>query len=394
MQSRKVKQIEANTAEYIKKPDSERRSGCLGEGKNELYMRTKKLISILTLITIVFMQLAVPSEAKSVSQIQSMVPREAMEYAKSHFRDYTADYYVGCGGKRRECQDLELGKPFIILKSDGFEQDEIYYYPISENGIIVRVMGIIGSDEGWSASFTEEWVDQIEGLNKKGLLADVFYDVKGHLNPIASENVTSVNGTITVDNNKGVIQKHLLKKINTLTIDRQPTIQLDEYARKLSTNTDSSKICQLYYQVKQGKYPCWAAAVATIVNYYMGSKYSAKNVCDEMNRYEGDEIGFSQLALSRYAISFNNLMTAPKIMSWNEIKSNISGKSPIYVSSRNSLGEGHALVAYGYSIAAGNKYVTFWNPHGMSVSSEFKTSGTKILVGEDAFIWRHSLSEH
>ena len=47
-------------------------------------------------------------------------------------------------------------------------------------------------------------------------------------------------------------------------------------------------------------------------------------------------------------------------MSWTKLKQNIDCKFPVYVSAKSSS-SGHALTAFGYTVAAGEKYVMFWN---------------------------------
>ena len=81
------------------------------------------------------------------------------------------------------------------------------------------------------------------------------------------------------------------------------------------------------------------------------------------------------------------------MMSWSSIKTNISKKYPVFVSAKSS-GSGHAVTAYGYSVAAGVNYVMLWNPgNNSSITAQFKSSGTTFVYNNEIYKWKYSISK-
>ena len=88
-------------------------------------------------------------------------------------------------------------------------------------------------------------------------------------------------------------------------------------------------------------------------------------------------------------------------MSWTKLKQNINCKFPVYVSAKSS-DSGHALTAFGYTVAAGEKYVTFWNSgirksngaYGDIMSAKYLSNGTTFNYASKTFTWKYSLSKY
>ena len=154
----------------------------------------------------------------------------------------------------------------------------------------------------------------------------------------------------------------------------------------------------------QGPYGlCWAASVATICNYLNGTNVTAKNVADKMGigYNTGGGLYEAQVALSKYGVTYNNYndsLNAQNRMSWSELKTNINNKYPVYVESHvngNISDDGHAVTAYGYSVAAGSNYVIMWNSGSeTSVTAEFKESGTTFAYNNKRYTWTYTLSKY
>lgn len=113
---------------------------------------------------------------------------------------------------------------------------------------------------------------------------------------------------------------------------------------------------------------------------------------------EGAGVYNAQQAMKAYGVSYNNLNDTAYRMSWTELKNNISGKYPVYVSAKSSK-NGHAVVAYGFTVAAGKPYVVMWNPgvnsgKGDSISAAFSESGTAFAYSNETFVWTYSVSRY
>ena len=103
-----------------------------------------------------------------------------------------------------------------------------------------------------------------------------------------------------------------LKKTDIEAIVNRDDIESrDGYTRGYSQNTSKIKLCTLYNYKGQGNYGmCWAASVASIVNYIKGSNISAATVCKKMNigYNDGATPGQAQLALMKYGVDYNLIL--------------------------------------------------------------------------------------
>ncbi|MCD7860190.1 MAG: hypothetical protein LUH51_08585 [Firmicutes bacterium] len=138
-----------------------------------------------------------------------------------------------------------------------------------------------------------------------------------------------------------------------------------------------AQTCAITNFVSQSnQYLCWAACVATIVNYktsYSGitDKAVAKAIDYGYTAARTDDI---LNAFDYYGLSYS--ATGSKI-GWSAVKSNINKDCPFAVIVHKNYGNGHMLVAYGYSCAYGDselyadeRCVELWNPY----------SSTKIVI--------------
>lgn len=145
----------------------------------------------------------------------------------------------------------------------------------------------------------------------------------------------------------------------------------------------------------QGAYAnCWAASVATIVNYRKSSYYlTAKAVCDKMGigYNAGGTIYDKRNALKKYGYNYNYIRNSQ--LSWSQIWSNLSGKWPIAMSTSSS-NSAHALTLVGCRNARGLYYITVWN----SATSAYETmqyisnGKTTYMMNNAIFTWTKSLS--
>lgn len=80
-----------------------------------------------------------------------------------------------------------------------------------------------------------------------------------------------------------------------------PSYNLDR-----TSGSDVGRICSLYNAQGQGNLPiCWAATVATIVNYRLGTSHTAKDVCDlEGTGYKAASIDVKKAALKDYGLTY------------------------------------------------------------------------------------------
>lgn len=165
---------------------------------------------------------------------------------------------------------------------------------------------------------------------------------------------------------------YIIKGINIKNDTNSGTISCEiadkaTYTPEFLNTASNVVVCGLFNQQGQGKYGlCWAASVATIVNYRNGTAYTAKNVADRMGiEYNtGGTLENASLALNLYGVMYKAIYNQ---ISWTLVKKNIDQKRPIYVAATSS-GNGHAVACFGYKVNNQKKYVYFWNPGTQSTS--------------------------
>lgn len=376
----------------------------------------RKLASIFMIL--VMLLVMIPSDnVLANSQGENNIPTDATIYAQQHYKElveavkmHNEDYNV----QEIQYNDVSLGIPFVIYELDTEVQDEIYYYPIlGTDGNIILLMCVIGTTEGWNLSASEEWVNELNKIG--GIKSDlVFYklgenlwaeDDKDIYEIIGDKNLFaeySVSRGYLEEKEKYSKENTIFKKtdINKITITSKN--RKDTYTPAFSSSTTSSKICSLYNSKGQGNYGlCWAATVATICNYRKGTNLSASTIADGMNigYDDGANIYEAQQALKNNGVQYNSVYgNSNTKMPWSVLKANIDNKYSIYVSAK-AANSGHAVTAYGYTIAAGMKYIVLWNSginggKGSPITVSFYEDGTSFSYNNTTYTWTYSVSQY
>ncbi len=112
---------------------------------------------------------------------------------------------------------------------------------------------------------------------------------------------------------------------------------------------------------------------------------------------KGANMSQCQEALNTYNLNYGNYnYSGYSVMSWYEFRTNINNKYPVFVGAVSDDGE-HAVVAYGYLVATGVRYVTLWDPgeycaNGDSITAVFIDSGTTFSSNNEIYQWTESIS--
>ena len=317
----------------------------------------------------------------SVNEIADNIPDEINLFAEKNYKDLieaSIPYYPELTSDNVD--EYKLQDAYVVYDYDD-TNPEIYYYPISLDGKIVMVLSAVNTSEGITISGSEEMV---EGLNRIDYVFNsdsvVFYENE---NSIKAENE---NGKFLIEelddaSGKEVSEERdfasleLKEKIDIVAESAESTgsqniehiqklseyVQIEEaYSPSFSSNTSTNKTCKLYNAQGQGDLPiCWAASVATIVNYRKGTSITAKNVCDKMDTgYVGVNIDKKKSALAKYGLSYKKTESQ---LSSSKIKTNINNKYPIAASTFDSSGSGHAVTVYGWSMPSVTDFIIIWN---------------------------------
>ncbi len=347
--------------------------------------------------------------------IDDKIPMGAIEYAHENFKDvlYSSfGYYEQLSSKNPE--NYSLGDPFVICTLDGV-QEEIYYFPICIGNKIVLVMSIVGTNQGYTLSASDELVALLERNNYIQNSFLLFYEEDEIIKVKTFFDTSLVTNTTISPQDSNVARDFdeaswitCVQYIST-RITSMKTVNFEErsnnrmskeaiieaYTPAFSTDNvnglKGSRICALYNPQRQYNLPiCWAASVATIVNYRLGTNYSAIDVCDRMeSEYVGKTVSFMKDSLKKYGITYNISYSQ---MNLGVIRAKIDNKYPISMISSNADGGWHATTLYGYTIATNGNYIVMHNPGTGSCSTiQYNTSGTTYSYNNKTFTWLQSL---
>ena len=165
----------------------------------------------------------------------------------------------------------------------------------------------------------------------------------------------------------------------------------------------TTRKCSITNFVTQGNYNlCWAACVATIVNYKKGLSLSAANVAVAMGHtnytspnYAGANALFVIDTLSYYGLTYS---ISNGKLGWSLVKSNINNNRPFIAALTNSNNtKGHQLVGYGYECNStdtdqysSQRYLYIWNPRGTKMFVEYNGFNSITLNG-NLLEWKGTL---
>lgn len=390
--------------------------------KGETKMRKLKKVMLVLMVAVILCTMCTPmaSAANYNSPdtygdiYSSLIPDEANRYVDANYQyilDVVEDNLYLFDLQSSQMKNIYIGEPYVIYNINNDCDNEIYYYPVVDKSKdeIILIINLIGTTDGWSMSIDQNFVEQ---LNKIDYLDNSYIIYSNDESTIAENDDESVmiegskNTEMKIYEKKSHSQKikniqnsfKNNEKVNTKNVKNGFEESVNA-SRGYSVNTSTNKVCTLYNSKGQGNYPiCWAASVATIVNYVNGKNISAKNVCNAMDTgYIAQNISMKQKALKHYGIEY---VIKNAQLSWSTVKSNINKKYPIAASLFTEAGEGHAVTIMGYREVTGSRnpryYLTLWNSglnegKGGTQVVCYNINGTSVAYANKAFVWTASL---
>lgn len=303
-----------------------------------------------------------------------------------------------------------MGSPYVIYNSL-MEQEEIYYFPIAYNGSIVSVITVLNTVDGYVYQYGEdiaEYLNCIDYLETNPVL----YEYK---NAIYAENeehkvcLYSFSPLVfDKKENRAIEQFHHLsytekchvvgEKIQNMIVCMQDESTKDcDLQERMKAYTNKISLYKPMGQYGHGM--CWAASVATVVNYRKTSAVNPYEVCNKMGiGYEtGGSIYDEQQALSLYGVSYAQIAKSP--LGWETIKNNVDSKYPIIANLKCNDGtyNPHAVTIYDYDPSG--KRIKYWdsnlgNGNGGSGITTFASSANSFLAMQGhSFSWKTALSK-
>lgn len=155
-----------------------------------------------------------------------------------------------------------------------------------------------------------------------------------------------------------------------------------------SSNAKTKK-CGITNFVKQDEKNCWAAVVATIVNYKKNKNLTAKNVSDRMGITGGANLRQTRDALNLYRVPYK--MRSNKL-SWNSLCDNIDSDRPFGLGLKASVTDRHLVTGFGYAITStGKKSVMLWDSNGFLRMMRYEGTEVSVTIDGKKFVWIETL---
>lgn len=380
------------------------------------------IISFLFISNSVFaeQEYSVKFYTESENNFSEYIPNNIVNAVKSNYEnmaDYAKILGTEFGLKSEDYINVRLGEPFYIYSTDNDKQNRIYYFPIlnSDNSFILTITAI-DTNHNCQLSLSDEMADF---LNKIDYYNNdcIFYNyneniiaesekIKEYLYNPEFEFFSEENTKSTASDFDEKYAKYIeaADKLETVNVDKNiPEYTVDKYSPEFSEVVDGPneierqlKLYNQQWQVMNGL--CWAASVATIVNYMQGTNVTAMQVSDKMGipYKNGTNIDGEQKALALYGINFSN--KSNNTLKYNRIFTNIVNKKPLIMSCSTADNQyGHAVTLVGCRNYKSNEYITLWDPalnnqKGGSKIIRFYEDNVTFNSGSTTFIWQRTVS--
>lgn len=144
----------------------------------------KRIIALFIGICIIFSTLPAYADSEtestepSIPALSERIPVPVSEFIYGNFSDIEDVVRSRFADGSLE-KEILLGNPYIVYNFSEY-QDEVYYYPLIADGGIVAVLGVIGTDWGYTYEISYdcgliELLDEMDYLNNDC----IFYTVDG-----------------------------------------------------------------------------------------------------------------------------------------------------------------------------------------------------------------------
>ncbi len=300
----------------------------------------------------------------------------------------------------------DLGNAFTIYNAD--IDCIIYNLPVFSCGECVAVIEY-SDDAGMSISDSIQIYESIIGLPKGEY---VLYITGGIIYAQSENDIIVLDETgFDISSNEQYLTKTFAEKKNEFTNRLGITCCMTNISSirniACSSSCENSVIaaepdialpdmsyveCDIEDFVLQGnKNLCWAACVATIVNFKKSLYLTAEDVADKMGIAYMQGAGADEIkaALASYGLNYSLYYSQ---LGWSTVKSKINRETPFVMVIDADVNLAHAILAYGYSyrrddseMYANGRYITAWDPRDVHVS--WKYSSTTVFIKGYNFTW-------
>lgn len=391
----------------------------------------KKITALLFILCIFLTGMSVYADeyicepAYELQRLADIIPDSAKSYVQNVLPDVldaASDFAKDIGINASDNYELQLNKPYIIYNFREY-QDEIYYYPLTANGKIEFILGVIGTDEGYTHQISREGallniLNEIDYLNNECIFYvidnELYYEEenKGYDNfesAYICETYHSSGRNELLFLTKSFEEKQRIIKDKINFFKPVNTSDFDLNSLK-NTKCGAMKTIKLRNPQSQYVYNmCWACVVATIANTVNMMSYTGFDVCSRMGIGfdKGADIYEMKTALSYYGVDYKIRNGIPY---WSEIMKNIDEGYPLAMILFSKYPDlpGHTITLMGYN--ASNKYIRVYdsqntynpdndsnkdNPYSDGDYYEFYYNNQpRIARNDSVYSWEATLSEY
>ncbi len=355
------------------------------------------------------------SEMQLPEYIQNYIPVSVDDYAESQYMEYVMCAYRYADEYNLpmdlNLNNIELGPSYVIFYPQYESQSAIIYYPIIYNNVTILTLAVSIEDDQWSIVAGNDNVEFLNSIN----FPQEYYIFYVTDNVLVAQNYDKYIAC-NKEEYEDVLSEYSLEQkilmicglIDGFDISEEQFEISDSYKNNTQnlvqpcsgydvneTNNIELKLFSPQPQMNYGM--CWAAAVATTVNYIKTTSVSAFEVCNKtsIGYNEGAKSMYDlQYALSLYNIYYTHVYNK-QVASWDEIKRNIKKKYPIIISGQYGSTElAHAVTIYGYDNIDGDKKILYWDSagnNGAGARSIFKYNTYRFSSSGISYSWHGTL---
>lgn len=307
-------------------------------------------------------------------------------------------------------ENAVLGEPFMIYDLDGDLHYEEVYFPVldEKSGDVILTITLYGTTYGWQYKVGTDMVKELNLLEYDPEKPYVFYEENDEITGQGlSQKVDFSDDTIESGLSTTDFVDSAEEALNHYETPKKVDIEANQEADPLIPLGSTASVSELGYRYLilqnargQGLTNwCWAATVATIANYRLDKKLTARQVANAMgkNELQGATLYESQSALIKYGlIFFRRESYAP----FDMVKLNIQNHSPMFMGG-TCYSQGHAVTIYGYKEVVGGQSLMIWdsassNNTGNSYMVQYNGAGTVFSSepGSMVFTWNATLLDY
>lgn len=384
----------------------------------------KKILSSLIVVALLFNFIIFPDfkvyakmnqqKAQIEKEIADYIPKDAEQYMENKKTNILKDakmLSMEFGLTSEDFDNAFISDPFVVYDLDTKIQEEKIYYPIIQKDTekVLLVITLFGTTVGWQHGFSQDMVDELNQLEWPEPNC-VLYESDGNIvAQTKNEKVNFSNKTIlqnfdlkNLDEKKREIADAVedMEKIDVQEIQSQTINKPIGYSPSFTTELGYYYLNLYNGQGQHGYNICWAAMVATTVNYLKGSNVTAEQVASGEGHnymalgYQGGTAVDMQNAYKKLGYEY---LYYEGQSSFDTIMWEIERKKPMNLCALSSDGNyGHATTLYGYRRLYQGNYIMLWdsalnNSTGGVTVTTYNPNGTVFESNGTNYSWTYTL---